>query len=100
MKQEETNAPLQDAAVPAQAGEVRRADLFMRLRHLPQTQLPLGIAVLEGKTPSGGVFTVAQFTDAAGMPCDAQTAAKIELYECDYRGRVLFCTHMGKKESV
>lgn len=69
----------------------------MRFAHTPPAQLPQGVAVTRGKTPAGGVFTVALFRGADGALCPQESAVCIELYECDYRGNALFHTVMNKR---
>ena len=71
--------------------------IFMRLAHTPPEQLPECYAVQWGKTPAGGDFTVMLFLNAAGQPCARQDAARIELCECDYRGKPLFRSTLDRK---
>lgn len=72
-------------------------DVFLRIAHTPADQLPEHYAVQWGKTPSGGDFTVMLFLDASNNPCSKEKAARIEICECDYRGKPLFRTYLGKK---
>ena len=76
-----------------------QADTFMRLAHTPPERLPEGVSVTKGKTPAGGVFTVALFRGGDGSLCPQADAVCIELYECDYRGNALFHTVLNKREA-
>jgi hypothetical protein len=50
--------------------------------------------VTEGNTPSGGVKTVAAFTNN-GQPCDRSEADMIEIMEYDAKGKVVMRTYLN-----
>ena len=58
--------------------------------------LPLGVEVSLNNTPNGGVFSVAFFTDADGVPVSKDEAVNVEIHECDENGNSINRTYMKR----
>jgi hypothetical protein len=48
---------------------------------------------IDGKTPAGGVASVAYFLDAGGKPCPKGRAVSIEIHELDEGGEPITRTY-------